>query len=364
MKKAPVFLCAMALLALLAVSGLFLPDREVSALENRVLSETSAFTWDGFSTGRWTDALETYTADQLPLRDAFVSLYTASEALMGRRLSEGVIRGGDGRLFDRSDGWKERFVSLNAEALSNLSEQTGLPVYLLAVPSAGSVYQDALPAFAPMADEEALLSAAAEKSALIPLLSPLREAKNEGADALFYKTDHHWTREGARIGYLTVCEALDLTPMEDSPYQDYPGFFGSFYARFPLPWMGSDVFSAPVAESAALYVNGEEKDGILDQEAVQGRDKYAALFYGNHPIMEIHNDEAPEGTLFVIKDSYANALLPALSRHYRTIVAVDARYFTQNVVDAAKESKGEAILCVYGLSTLASGRTIALLDGL
>ena len=362
MRKAPVFCAAVALLLALAAWGLIQPDRETSELENRVLSSSPAFSWEGFADGRWTDALETYTADQLPLRDAFVSLYTASEALLGRRASEGVIRGADGRLFDRTDGWKERNAALNAEALSDLSDLTGLPVYLLAVPSAASVYPEAVPACAPMADEEALLRAAAEKTALIPLLSRLRQAKGEAS--LFYRTDHHWTRAGARIGYLAACEALGLTALEEEAHRDYPGFFGSFYARFPLPWMAGDVFEAPLEPALRLAVGGEEKQGILDAEAVQGRDKYAALFYGNHPVMELTNAEAPEGTLLVIKDSYANALLPALSRHYRTVVAVDARYFTGNIVDFAKERKGEAILCVYGLSNLASGRAIALLGGL
>ena len=363
MRKAPVFCAVTALLLALALWGLIQPDREKSDLENRVLSSAPAFSFAGFADGRWTDALETYTADQLPLRDAFVSLYTASEALLGKRASEGVIRGADGRLFDRTDGWKERNVALNAAALKNLSEQTGLPVYLLAVPSAASVYPEALPAHAPMADEDALLRAAENQVSLIEIKSALIE-KKATASSLFYKTDHHWTREGAWIGYLAACEALELTPMEAEEYAAYPGFYGSFYARFPLPWMAGDVFEAPVEPALRMAVEGEEKDGFLDAEAVEGRDKYAALFYGNHPVMELTNDEAEEGTLLVIKDSYANALLPALSRHYRTIVAVDARYFTRDIVALANERKGEAVLCVYGLSTLASGRTIALLEGL
>ena len=364
MRKAPVFCAVMAVLLALALGGLLLPDRERSELENRVLSQAPAFSWAGMRDGRFTDALETYTADQLPLRDGFVSIYTASEALLGRRASEGVIRGGDGRLFDRTDGWKERNVAQNAQALNELSEKTGLPVYLLAVPSGAAVYPEALPAYAPMLDEEALLRAAGEKTALIPLLPRLLAEKEKSAAPLYYRTDHHWTAAGAYIGYLAACEALGLEALPEEGYRDYPGFFGSYYARFPLPWMQSDVFSSPVEDSLSLTVAGEKKDGILDLEAVSGRDKYAALFYGNHPMMELANSQAPDRTLFVIKDSYANALLPALSRHYRRIVAVDARYFTQDVVEAAINSKGDAILCVYGLSTLSSGRTIALLDGL
>ena len=103
MRKAPVFCAVMAVLLALALGGLLLPDRERSELENRVLSQAPAFSWAGMRDGRFTDALETYTADQLPLRDGFVLIYTASEALLGRRASEGVIRGG---LTGRTDGRK------------------------------------------------------------------------------------------------------------------------------------------------------------------------------------------------------------------------------------------------------------------
>ncbi len=364
MRKAPVFCAVMALLLAIAIGGALLPDRDKSELENRVLSSFPAFSWAGFQDGRWTDDLETYAADQLPLRDAFVSVYMASQAVLGKRTTEGVILGKDGRLFDRTDGWQERNVERNAGTLKELAEKTGLPVYLLAVPSAAAVYPEALPAWVPVADEEALLAAAGEKTAVIPLLSALTAAKESASEPLYYRTDHHWTAAGARVGYLAVCDALGLEPLKEEAYQDYPGFFGSYYARFPLPWLKGDVFRSPLEDGLKLAAAGEEKNGILDGEAVAGRDKYAALLYGNHPMMELYNEQAPDQTLFVIKDSYANALLPALSRHYRRIVAVDARYFTRDIVEAVKTSEGDAVLCVYGLNGLSTGRAIALLPGL
>lgn len=364
MRKAPVFRAAMALLLVIAIGGALLPDRDKSELENRVLSLFPDFSWAGFQDGRWTDSLETYAADQLPLRDAFVSVYMASQALLGRRTTEGVILGKDGRLFDRTDGWKERNLIRNAGALEELAKKTGLPVYLLAVPSAAAVYPEALPAWAPVADEEALLKTAEQKTTVIPLLPALTAAKESASDPLYYRTDHHWTAAGARLGYLAVCETLGLEPLEEETYQEYSGFFGSYYARFPLPWLRGDVFCSPLEDDLKLTVAGEEKDGILDRKVVAGRDKYAALLYGNHPIMELFNSHAPDQTLFVIKDSYANALLPALSRHYRKIVAVDARYFTRDIVETVKNSEGDAILCVYGLSGLSTGRTLSLLQGL
>ncbi|MBQ8082111.1 MAG: hypothetical protein IJ240_09490 [Clostridia bacterium] len=361
MKRAPVFCLCVALLLALAAAQLILPDREVSPLENRVLSQAPKVSADAVLSGDWGEALERYTADQLPLRDSFVSLYTLMEGAAGRRLSGGVLLGADDRLFDRSDGWSERNVRQNAAALTELGEQAQKKVWLLCVPSAVAVYPEALPALAPVADEEALLRAAGEETALIGLL-PLLQSRKEG-EALYYRTDHHWTAAGADFGYEAICGALGISPREAGTADVVPGFYGSFYARYPLPWLSADELTYQFPAGLRLLADGTER-ALVDETALAGRDKYAALLSGNHARLELLNPDGPEGELLVIKDSYANALLPLLARHYRRIVAVDARYFAGDIVEEAKAFDGEDIVCVYGMSTLATGRTIALLEGL
>ena len=107
-----------------------------------------------------------------------------------------------------------------------------------------------------------------------------------------------------------------------------------------------------------------EKNGLADTSQLRKRDRYAALLYGNHGLIELINDSQNDGTLFVIKDSFANALLPLLARHYHRIVAIDPRYYVGNVVEEANKCNCEVILCVSSLSSLASSRNLALLDGL
>ncbi len=353
---------AFALLLLLAVTQTLLPDGSFSGMENRVLASRPALSLASMSRSRWADDFETYCADQLPMRDTFVSLYTAWEAATGHRVIEGVILGRDQRLHDRTDNWKARNVSLNASALGDLAEETGLPAYLLAVPTANAVYSGSLPADAPVADEEALTALAGKEVSVIPLLEPLRGlAKSE---ELYYRTDHHWTAAGARIGYLQVCATLGLDPLPELTLQSQAPFFGSLYARCPLPWQKPDTLQYPENPAIRLIIGYEEKQGLVDTEKLKERDLYAALLYGNHPRIELINDSVPDGTWFVIKDSYANALLPALARHCHRIVAIDARYFADDVIDEVQNSKGDLILCIQGMSALASGRTLALLEGL
>ena len=362
MKKSPLFVVSMTLLLALLAGQWLLPRREFSEMENRVLAQPLEISMSSLTNGRWADRFEAFAADQIPLRDAFVSLYMTMEAGTGRRLMDGVLLGQDGRMLDRTDGYSERNVRLNAAALRDLSDQTGVPVYLLAVPSAALIYPEAVPAHAPVADESALLRAAGEETALLPLLNSLCDVR--GCGELYYRTDHHWNMGGAQVGYQIVCQALGLNAMPVDELTEELPFFGSFYARCPLPWQAPDDFCFADVSGLRLIADGEEKDGLVDEAQLQKRDRYAALLYGNHGLMELINDSQNDGTLFVIKDSFANSLLPLLARHYHRIVAIDPRYYAGNVVEEVNNSNCEVILCVSGLSSLASSRNLALLDGL
>lgn len=360
MRKMPTFIVVMVVLLALAVCQCQLPGREMSELENRVLAQKPTFTLQSFWSGTFSTELETFAADQLPLRDQFVTVYAAMQSALGRRLVNDALLGADGFLFDTSAVGSTRNVLLNTEALLTLGESAGSEVYLLAVPSAAGVYADKVPAGAAMMDEEALLQEAGEQMNLISLLPEMRQAQDQ---LLYYKTDHHWTAAGARIGYEAVCEALGLESLGEAEVLSRPGFYGSFYARYALPWLAGDVLTFEVPAGIRLLIDGEEQPSLVDESLLAGRDKYASLLYGNHGVIELVNDSVAEGELLVIKDSYANALLPVLARHYHRIIAVDPRYFAGNITELADQYEEEIILCVCGINTLAASRTIALMEG-
>ena len=359
LRKAPLFFTVMALLLLLLGAQAVLPRREFSEMENRMLETAPGLTVQAFTSPGWSDRFEAFVSDQLPLRDAFVSLHVAMEAGTGRRLINGVLLGG-GRMYDRSDSDSERNVLQNAAALREISETARTPAYLLLVPSAAAVYDEGIPANAPVADEEALLNIAAGETSLIPLLPALLEAA--GQEEVFFRTDHHWSLAGVKAGYEAVCRALSLTPLPLPEASEPLRFFGSFYSRCPLPWQEPDAFSYAFPAGLRLIADGEEKAGLVDADRLAARDRYAALLYGNHGLMEFINDGVAEGALFVIKDSFANSLLPLLARHYHRVVAIDPRYFGGTVAEAVADCKGDAILCISGISFFSSSRVLALLD--
>ncbi len=360
LRKMPAFCLAMLLLITLAVCQWLLPEHEISEMENRVLTQKPDISFSGFWSGAYVTELEKFAADQMPLRDAFVSAFTTMQAMLGRRMVNDALLGEDGYLFDTSAVYTERNIRLNMDALKQLTSSSGKELWLMPVPSSSAVYAEKRPEHAPAADEEASIRALASELPVIPLLDAMKAHRDQ---QLFYAMDHHWTAAGARIGYEAVCDALGLSPVPAEETVSMQGFYGSFYARYPLPWLEDDVLTYERAEGIRLFIEGEEKESLVDENALQGRDKYAALLYGNHGQIELINDKVNDGVLLVIKDSYANALLPVLARHYHRVIAVDPRYFTGNITELTLQYEGDVILCVCGIGTLAGSRTIALMDG-
>ncbi len=358
--KMPAFILVMLLLICLAVTQWLMPDREFSEMENRMLTQRPEITFDGFWSGDYTMKLELFAADQIPMRNEFVSVYATTQAALGRRMVGDALLGADGYLFDTSAEYSQRDLRMNLDALKELSAETGKNIWILPVPSAATVYPEKLPAYAPLNQEEAMLRTVEQEAEVIPLLDAMRANKDA---KLLYAMDHHWTAAGARIGYEAVCDKLGLTPAPQGEILTRDGFYGSFYARYPLPWLEAEALTYELPQGVRLLINGEEKDTLVDETVLAGRDKYAALLHGNHDSMELINDSVAEGSLLVIKDSYANALLPMLARNYHQITAVDPRYFTGNIKELLTEFEGEDVLCVCGISSLGASRIIALMEG-
>ena len=68
-------------------------------------------------------------------------------------------------------------------------------------------------------------------------------------------------------------------------------------------------------------------DTCYEWSHLDTRNKYAFFLDDNHALVEIDTGSQEGGTLFVVKDSYANCLVPLLAAHYEKIYVMDLRYF-------------------------------------
>lgn len=111
------------LLAVSALIGLLMPDRYYLEREKRTLMQKPKFTVANFISGEFSDELEKYLTDQVPLRDGWATMKTYMELAVGKRESGGVYLCKDQYLMDKFTSYSKKQLAANAAALADLQEK-------------------------------------------------------------------------------------------------------------------------------------------------------------------------------------------------------------------------------------------------
>lgn len=113
--------------------------------------------------------------------------------------------------------------------------------------------------------------------------------------------------------------------------------------------------------SVVSYVDQQKKSAsFYSTKQLDGRDKYAMFFDGNHPKVIISTPVEENRTLLVLKDSYANCFVPFLAQHYRTIVMVDPRYYYGDLEELLQVENIQEVLYLYNANTFFSDTSLEL----
>ena len=75
-----------------------IPDNSVSEQENRTLEQLPYFSFERFFDGSFNSEMNTYYADQFPLRDFFVGVKGVCEIAALKGENNGVVLGKNGQL--------------------------------------------------------------------------------------------------------------------------------------------------------------------------------------------------------------------------------------------------------------------------
>ena len=352
-----------------------LPRRSFSENEKRVLSEAPQIDAAGIADGSVFRSIESYLSDHFPGRELWVGTNAYLVNVEGRGATEDIVRGTDGWLFtapvsdDRETLWD------NMQAITTFAEKQSVPVSMMAVPSAGAVVSDKLPALhMPYPDADLLEEArriAGNTLHWVDLYTDFCSA--EQPERLYYRTDHHWTSEGAYRAYCLLMEELGQSsvPRDDFTVEQISGFYGTSYSKSGLwltepdtleLWTGSDI-QAVTTVYDANRADPVTREGMFFREYLEDADKYPVFLSGNHARVHIETNADSGKRLLVIKDSYAHALAPFLAEEYSTIDLIDLRYFKQQTISSwLEENPADEILLIYGLSSLAEDKNLQWLE--
>lgn len=351
------------LLILTVLTGLSLTasKKKVSEMENRRLAEEPNLTLQTISEGSWATDMQSFVQDHIAGRDWWIDLCSSVETSCFRKKERaGILLGHDGWMFQKrfgSENMNQSRFNENIDQVVKFADRYKDRVTVMLVPSADLIYRDKLPEGAPQIDEDTLLNTAFSALKTNCNVIDLREVfQNEKENTqLYYKTDHHWTTDGAYAAYQEYCRQKKLSAFcrEERTRCDVPDFFGTHYSASRWNCAQGDTLSYYLLENpmTVFQINGENQytplkpSELMNLEKLKKVDKYGAFLDGNHGYTEISGNGT--GKILVVKDSYANCFVPFLTENYKTIGVVDFRNFTYGL-DSTIEAKGyDDILLLY-----------------
>jgi hypothetical protein len=359
-KECVVTAVTVAVLGAAGVTTVVTGNHDFSENENRYLTKFPAITLSGILSGEVQEEIADAFADQFPLRDRWTAATTDIQKKLGFQDIGGVYLGKDGYYFAKTGNedisqtnyfQNLRFVNGVAATCPNAT------VTAMLVPSPATVMADWLPAHATIYDADRMYQEAADMLQGVKLLD-IREELTAEAGNVYFRTDHHWNEYGAYLGYRAYCKKIRRRP---GAYEDYDvetvssTFYGTLYSKVLDSSAKADEINAPtVLPEVSCVCDGTEIDGIYDESKLSTKDKYAYYFGGNFGEVIIKNKNAKKKTkLLVIKDSFANSMIPYLLKDYAEIRMLDLRYYKESAQEYLKEYEPEEILVLFELSNFA-----------
>ena len=347
-------------LAGLLVWHIALPDRARSETENRTLAQRPSFSRETLLNGSFTADMETYFADQFPLRDDWTGLKARCELLLGKREFNGVYLCGD-TLIAKVEEPEAAQVEQNLAAVKKFAELTGGQVLLGLIPTAAEVWRDKLPAGAPSLDQPVLLQRAAEETGL-PTVDMLGALSEHAAEPIYYRTDHHWTTRGAFYGANALLTVLGKEPLKETDFTPEVAsmdFNGTLYSTSGIHWLAPDTIEYWVPEDSlrvTSWKSGKEAAGRLyDRSYLEHKDKYSSFLGGNQPLCVLENPAITDGSkLLLIRDSYSDSLAPFLAQRFSEVHLVDLRYYHASVAEYMAQHSIKTAAVLYSTANFIS----------
>ena len=356
-----------AVCVILSAALLILPKQDWSENENRSLAAFPELTAGGLANGEYLSGVEKYLTDHFPARDVLVSVNTRVSVALGRRELNGVYIGSDGFLIDRYE--KPQRTEKILEGFNRLVREAGeRSVTLLLAPTSAEIYSDRLPPFAVCADQNETMARFRNgfEGTFADVTQALRDHRDERL--LYYRTDHHWTTWGAYYAYTELCAAMGLQPVPAEQYEITvvtENFRGTTFSKIndlTIPGEPIHRFTLPELQLTVSYgmperaetSDAQGSDGLCNPEYLGQKDKYSYFLDNIHEFITVDNPAADTGRrLVVIKDSYANCMIPFLAPHFEKMYIIDPRYYRGSIIDfVASEDEVTDVLILYNLGTM------------
>ena len=346
------------ILVALALASLLTPEREFSPNENRYLQLTPELSWATLMDGTFTKKAENYVSDQIALRDTWMETASLVQRAALRQEINDTWLGRDGRYFAKvtPDTFDTDQYEKNLEQVRTFFDNnSGKDCRIMMVPTPAYMLRDDLPANAPLFDAASCFDTLLGEFG--PEAIDLRTALTANAADMYYRTDHHWTTEGAQTAYGVWCAATGHERQNWQLETASTCFRGTLYSAVLLPDSPYDrVTIASDAAIRSMDCDGEVSDSLYSMAALEEKDHYKIFMGGNYAKVVIDTGANTGKSLLVVKDSFANSFLPFLVRDYDTITVLDLRFYREGVQPLADQA--DDVLVLYELTNFAADKNL------
>ena len=356
-------------LVIFGMSGLHIlsEDKSFSESENRVLATFPKLTVSSVADGSFMKDFETYLTDQFPFRDGVISAKTFVDRVFGKNEENGVYIGKDGFLFDSQTAYEADRVKKLSKAVRKFSDShSDLKTAFLLAPNSTYVYSDYLPKYLELPLQNKQINSLRKKTAsdnILWLSAASLLKKNADKTQLYYKTDHHWTTRGAYLLFKEICVQWDLESSKkeiDKKYDFFEvstTFEGTLASTSGVHGTTDKIEICVPKDSEGTYVayfesSGEKTASLFFADKLETKNQYEVFLGGNYDKVIISTVASTNKSLLLIKDSYANCMIPMLTPYFSKIVVIDPRYLTDSLDSIIKENEFTHMLYLYNLNTL------------
>ncbi|MDY3035417.1 MAG: DHHW family protein [Absicoccus sp.] len=353
--------CFVPILCLTFIINLLWPDAKQSTIENRSLQQFPTCSWQNIWDGRYQTAITTWFSDQFVGRYIWIhGRYLFLKATQNQKIND-VFLAKDQLIQDcPKPQWSQ--IRQNIQAINTLSKSMNIPTSFLLVPTALSIQNDRVDKGAISYDQNAIIQTIDKKiDKSIQIVDVRKQLKNHAQEYIYYKTDHHWTSLGAFYAFQAF--------YPESKKSDYKQMLvsDSFHGT-----LSHTTGSVGIKDSIHIFVPKDQPDYLVTNEddgtqsrtwyhskAIASNDQYAVFGNGNHALVRIEMDTDATGHLLLIKDSYANALIPFLIPYYKSITVVDPRYYYGDLHQLIQQDQIDSMMYVYNVNTFIEDDSLA-----
>lgn len=357
-----------------SILSFVIPDKAKSAEENRVLAQTPSLSYQTYFEGRFQTKLEQYFNDQFPFRNSLIKWKTASDLTLDIIESNGVIKSKDGYLIERIKNPSEKDIRHDIKSLDNFKRSNpNCNFYFLLAPNAGNIMSEKLPRTVHMSNQNKYMTSFfndLKKIGITPIDSRKTLEKNIDKQQLYYRTDHHWTTGAAYLAYKEAHKEMGLD--SDIKYKKL-----SIHRNFRGTLASKSGFTNGRNDELQIYwpkKNQNYHDSIYNFvdvkkttntfyafDNLKKKDAYTIFGGWNHPFYTISTATQSTRKLLLVKDSYANCMIPFLTQDFRKIVVVDPRYYFGDINKIMAEEGITDVLFLYNGLTFASDEAMNLM---